>query len=239
MKFTPLALTSLACLAAVLELPANAATLPADAPSERPSAPPPQVSVPPHIHFTTLFDGKSLRGWEYDPACWTIHDGAMRGTGKFGQICTKGDYAHFRLLVTARVVAPEMNTGNGHLGVLFWGRRPTDGDWGPANALQVQPPHGAMWDYRTNQDAKPTRIIPRPDSAYHDWHTSEIVANLRTGEVLMAVDGVQLIQYRADNLDGWQKGPIGMQIHSPTSVVEYKDIKIETDPEKDELVTVK
>jgi len=30
-----------------------------------------------------------------------------------------------------------------------------------------------------------------------------------------------------------------MQIHSATSVVEYKDIKIEVDPKEDRLITVK
>lgn len=36
-----------------------------------------------------------------------------------------------------------------------------------------------------------------------------------------------------------RKGPIGLQIHSGASVVEYKDIEIETNPTEDRLVTVK
>lgn len=111
--------------------------------------------------MAVLFDGRTLSGWEYDPKVWTVKDGAMRGTGKYGQIFTRDDYEDFRLLVTSRVVVPEENTGNGHLGILFWGDRPKEGTWGTAGGLQVQPPHGAMWDYRTNKNVRPTRVVPR------------------------------------------------------------------------------
>jgi hypothetical protein len=43
----------------------------------------------------------------------------MRGTGQYGQIFTKADYGSFLLLVTSRVVVPETNTDNGHLGILL------------------------------------------------------------------------------------------------------------------------
>ncbi|HTB79905.1 MAG TPA: DUF1080 domain-containing protein [Opitutaceae bacterium] len=208
-------------------------------PTPTPSAPPPTLPGVEAKELKVLFGGKTLDGWEYDPKYWTIADGAMHGTGKYGQIFTQGDYGSFRLIVTARVVIPEANTGSGHLGILFWGDRPAAGTWGTAHALQVQPPHGAMWDYRVNKDVKPTRVIPRQALRYHDWHTSEILANLQTGEVRMAVDGIEIIRYRHPDPTLLKRGPIGMQIHSATSVVEYKDIKIEADPKEDRLITVK
>ncbi|HZP61471.1 MAG TPA: DUF1080 domain-containing protein [Opitutaceae bacterium] len=233
-------------LAALMKLSAQTAAPPAAeisaAPAEtaKPSlSSPPLPSSAALDRMTVIFGGKTLDGWEYDPANWTIEDGAMRGTGKYGQIFTKQDYGSFRLIVTARVVTPEVNTGSGHLGILFWGDRPAPGTYSTAHALQVQPPHGAMWDYRINKDVKPIRVIPRQNLLYHDWHTSEILANLRTGEVRMAVDGVEIIRYRDADASVRKKGPVGMQIHSAKSIVEYKDIRIEPDPGEDRLITVK
>jgi hypothetical protein len=52
-------------------------------------------------------------------------------------------------------------------GVSFWGERSTNS--GAAKALQVQPPHGAMWDYRTNKGLKRDQSRRRPERqpAYH------------------------------------------------------------------------
>jgi hypothetical protein len=188
--------------------------------------------------MTVLFDGKTLDGWE-SGANWSIVDGAMRGTGKGGNIFTKGNYANFRLLVTSRVTSSEGNPGRDHLGILFWGERPSGTNFGTAKALQVQPPHGAMWDYRTNKGLKPEHPTPRPKPRYQDWHVCEILARLETGEVRVAVDGVEVTKYKHADPAVLKKGPIGMQIHSPAGVFEYKDIRIQEEPREDKLITVK
>lgn len=36
-------------------------------------------SDPKDADFESIFDGKSLEGWEYDPAYWTVKDGAIHG----------------------------------------------------------------------------------------------------------------------------------------------------------------
>jgi hypothetical protein len=187
--------------------------------------------------MTMLFDGQSLGGWEYNSNAWAIVDGAMRGTGKGGNIFTRNDYGNFRLIVTSRVASPEGNPGRDHLGVLFWGERSTN--FGTAKALQVQPPHGAMWDYRTNKGLKPDQPTPRPRPRYQDWHVCEILARLDTGEVRAAVDGLEVTKYKHPDPSLLKRGPIGMQIHSSMGVFDYKDIRIEVDPKLDGLITVK
>lgn len=229
------------CLALPAKQGANQAVPQANANTpSKPSAAAPTVKASATLkRMKVLFGGKSLRGWDYDPKVWSIQNKAMHGTGKYGQIFTKADYGNFRLIVTSRVVTPETNTGSGHLGILFWGDRPPEGTWGTAHALQVQPPHGAMWDYITNKDVKPNRVIPRQGLLYHDWHTAELLANIKTGEVRMAVDGVEIIQYKHYDPTLLKKGPIGMQLHAAASVVEYKDIRIEVEPKEAKLITVK
>ncbi len=202
------------------------------------SASPPAIRSSPALdRMTVLFDGKSLDSWEYNPRAWTIVEGAMRGSGRGGNIFTESDYGNFRLLVTSRVASPEGNPGRDHLGVLFWGERSTD--FGTARALQVQPPHGAMWDYRTNRGLKPEHPTPRPRPRYQDWHVCEILTNIERGEVRAAVDGVQVTRYQHPEPAVLKRGPIGMQIHGSAGVFDYKDIRIEVEPTEDSLITLK
>jgi len=165
-------------------------------------------------------------------------DGAMRGTGRGGNIFTKDNYGDFRLIFTSRVASPEGNPGRDHLGVLFWGEQPGT-NFSTSKALQVQPPHGAMWDYRTNQGLKPEHPTPRPRPRYQDWHVCEVLARLETGEVRVAVDGLEVTKYKHSDPSVLKRGPIGLQIHAAAGIFDHKDIRIEADPKDDKLITVK
>ncbi|HZT23487.1 MAG TPA: family 16 glycoside hydrolase, partial [Verrucomicrobiae bacterium] len=167
-----------------------------------PSAPAPALPSCPELEkMTVLFDGKTLEGWDCNRAKWSVADGAMRGTGAWCLALTKDDYGSFRLLVTSRVVVPEVNNGSAHLGILFWGERPAAGNYTPRHTgmLNLQPPYGSIWDYGTNKNIPVEHIIPKNDNRlrWHDWHTSEVLANIRTGEIRMAVDGVELMRFKA------------------------------------------
>src|SRR5262245_51722865 len=78
---------------------------------------------PLYPNCTKLFNGANFEGWEADPSTWSIVDGAMRGVGGTSRLAyTKTDYGSFRMIFTAR-----MNPVNkDHLGILFWGDRPSD-----------------------------------------------------------------------------------------------------------------
>lgn len=201
------------------------------------SAPPIRSDVPLE-RMKVLFDGKSLDGWVYNPSAWNIVDGAMRGTGRVGNIFTKENYGSFRLIFTSRVASPEGNPGRDHLGVLFWGEPPGT-NFSTSKALQVQPPHGAMWDYRTNKGLKPEHSTPRPRPRYQDWHVCEVLAKLDTGEVRVAVDGLEVTKYKHPESSVLKRGPIGMQIHAAVGIFDHKDIMVEADPQDDKLITVK
>jgi Domain of Unknown Function (DUF1080) len=218
---------------------APAAATPEALKVESKSAP---IKVPDEVlkKMTVLFDGKNLDGWEYDPQAWHIVDGAMRGTGKGGNIWTKGNYGNFRLIVTSRVANPPGDDGHNHLGILFWGDRPSEGKYGTNNALQVQPPHGAMWDYhRGKGNIKVERDASFKKPSYQDWHVGEILANIDTGEIRFANDGVEVMHYKYPDLSALKKGPIGMQIHAAGGIFDHKDICVEADPKEDKLLTVK
>jgi hypothetical protein len=223
-------------------LPAPAASGSAASDTGNIDSKPALITVSPEVlkKMKALFDGKSLDGWEYDPMAWSVVVGAMRGTGKGGNIWTKSDYGSFRLIVTSRVASPPGDDGQNHLGVLFWGDRPTAGRFGTNNAIQVQPPHGAMWDYhkgKGNIKVQLDATFKKP--RYQDWHVGEILANLETGEVHFANDGVEVMHYKYPDVMALKRGPIGMQIHAASGVFDYKDIYVEAEPKENRLLTIK
>jgi hypothetical protein len=193
-----------------------------------------------------IFNGMNFDGWEAAAPTWTIVGGAMRGSGNGSRAAyTKADYGNVRLIVTSR-----MNPVNGdHLGILFWGDRPTD----PAkpkidNAGWVQwmPPFGGMWSYHPpmHHGLRATKVADSP-AKNTDWHTTELLLNLDKGTLRAAVNGVETSRYthqwpteRVDPTRRIIKGPIAMMRHGGGGS-EYKDIWVEADPIEDKLLTVK
>jgi hypothetical protein len=198
------------------------------APPAAPAEPP-----PPCPRCVRIFDGKTWEGWEHDPQNWSIANGAMRGFGKGARSAfTKEDYGSFRLIVTSR-----MNPVNkDHLGVLFWGPRPDPGSLAHTRNLQVQPPHGAMWDYFENKNL-PREKVAKETRDYEKWNTMELLADIATGSIRVAVDGREIMRYTEKERGRLWHGPIGMQKHGGGGS-EYKDIYVERDPTEDKLYTV-
>jgi hypothetical protein len=195
----------------------------------RPGGPAAPAAAP----VVSLFDGTSLAGWQGDAAIWSVKDGAIDGSTMHGGflLYTSGDYDDFRLVFQSRLVSE----GN-HLGVCFWGERRADYKYG--RCVLVIPPDGGMWDYILNKTPPREKIPHDPPFDPHQWHTTEILAHRRTGEVQVAVDGFQTTRYRDVDAARLKKGPIGLQIHGGASEVQYKDLRVEVSPAEDRLITV-
>jgi hypothetical protein len=184
-----------------------------------------------------IFDGKTWDGWEHEPETWSITaEGAMRGFGKspsgVRSAFTKTDHGDFRLIFTSRM-APQ---NKDHLGVVFWGPRPEAGSLKQEKTVQVQPPHGAMWDYIENHNLPHEKIAPGSRD-FESWHVTEVLGRLQTGTIRVAVDGVEIGRYQDKDPTRLRRGPIGMQKHGGGGS-EYKDIFLEIDPSEDRLTTV-
>ncbi len=182
-----------------------------------------------------LFDGVSLNGWKGNPAFWSVKDGAIRGVTDETRgelLLSEGDYGDFRISLKSRLVS-ESN----HLGVCFWGDRRDDFRYG--NCVLVIPPHGGMWDYRPGKGSPPRENIPHSKADPHQWHETEVLGNLKAGTLRMAVNGIEIVRYKDEDPARLKRGPIGLQIHSGASIVEYKDIEVEIDPKDDRLISVK
>jgi hypothetical protein len=181
-----------------------------------------------------LFNGTNLDGWLGNTDAWSVKQGAITGDTKKGGflLYTKDDYASFRLIFVSRLVSK-----SNHLGVAFWGKR--EANFGYGGSLLVIPPDGGMWDYITNKTPPREKFKHDPPLDAHEWHQTEILANLETGEVQVAVDGFQTTKYKDADPSRHRKGPIGLQLHGGASVVEYKDIVVEANPRENRLITLK
>lgn len=197
-----------------------------------------------------LFDGRSFAGWIDDSeGAWVVRDGALRGLGtSTGPLYTREDFGDFRLVFTVRQVGP------GHKpNILVWGQRPAPGERGSRtlDAIQVQPPWGSMWDYRKGRNDDPmksglaVRVAPKPAHSPNEWSRCEVLARMATGSLRVACceleeaatcDGVEIVRFTDPSAA--RKGPLGLQTHNTGQEQEYKDIWVERDPPKDELVTV-
>ena len=205
---------------------------PKNAPARHQSAQAASAQAP--FARAALFDGVTLKRWSGDLAIWSVKDGAIHGISEKGNqlLLSDSDYSDFRLILKSRLLS-ESN----HLGVCFWGDRASD--WGYGQCILVIPPTGHFWDYHPGKGVPPYDKVAEPNFDPHAWHETEILAHLKTGSVHVSVNGVELTRYTDENPTRLKKGPIGLQIHSGASEVEYKDLEIETDPKDDRLITVK
>jgi len=200
----------------------------------------------PYPGCVKIFNGQDFEGWVADPSTWSVTNGSMRGVcGSSRLAYTTRDYGSFRLIFTSR-----MNPVNrDHLGILFWGDRPTDGSKPKidnAGWIQFMPPHGAMWDYHPPKHHNlPYEKIAQGPKDYTEWHVTEMLCNIEKGTMRAAVDGMEIARYthafpseRKDPEKRIVPGPIGMFRHGG-GASEYKDIYLELDPKEDKFLTVR
>jgi hypothetical protein len=184
-----------------------------------------------------LFDGKTLAGWNGDPAHWSVQDGAITGTAerlKGSFLLSEQEYDDFRLTMYSR-----MKQSNNHSGLCMWGPRPPTGTWFPFRCILVIPPTGGMWDYNQGKGGIKGQKLASPAIPKNRWHRVEILARRSTGEIRAAFDGIEVIRYKDPDPARLVRGPIGLQLHGgrQPQAVQYKDIVIEPNPKHDRLLT--
>jgi hypothetical protein len=195
-----------------------------------------------------IFDGASLNGWvQVPPSSWSVVNGAMHSLGTArGFIYTADTYADFRFIFSSRLVKDPAN----HFPcVLFWGNSPTKD---ALSAIQIQPPAGYMWDYRTTgptSNKSPDMYEKRfghPAFVDTEWSQCEMLGNLSAGKLRFACcqstgnapcTASEVVDF-TDPTAGL-KAPLALQVHNANMIEEFKDLYLESpvaDPSK--LLTV-
>jgi hypothetical protein len=234
-------------LIAIASIAGVAATLAAE---KEPEKKPPEVKPREgKSESFDLFNGKNLEGWEGYEDLWTVKEGVIvaKNTEEIKvstYLLTKKKFTDFRLLATVKLVKSEM-----HSGIAFWGKtgegvvpeklKKERVQYTYGGHLVMFPSDWGMYDLfgregKLGVDGAPAKKVGKQ----HEWNDLEILA--QGNRVRVAVNGVQVVDWRDPEPDRIKEGPIGLQLHSngEAQEVHFKNLKITTFPEE-KLTTIK
>src|SRR5262249_7851764 len=181
----------------------------------------------------SLFDGKTLDGWEGDTKnTWRIEDGAIVG-GSLDRVvprneflCTTASYTDFELKVNFKLVGDREKA---NAGVQFRTKRiPKHHEVSGYQADVGQGYWGALYD-----ESRRNRVLDKPDKKvldklvkYDDWN--EYTIRCEGPRIRLWLNGTLTVDYTEQDEKIPRTGIIGLQIHGGAkSKVFYKDITIE------------
>jgi len=174
--------------------------------------------------WTTLFDGKTLNGWEKvgsEESKWEVIDGALTGTGTPSMlVCTKGPFKNFRYRAEVRI-----NDG-GNSGLYFrTSRKPTfkDGYEAQIDSTHKDPIRtGSLYGFLNIY-----KDLVQPN----EWFTYEL--EVRDDQwrrrdltrIRVIVNGDELYEY-LDFSKAFTEGHFAFQQHDPGSIVNIRKVEV-------------
>ncbi|MFO0809519.1 MAG: family 16 glycoside hydrolase [Gemmataceae bacterium] len=181
----------------------------------------------------SLFDGKSLAGWEGDTAkTWRVENGAIVGGSLETKVprneflCTTAEYGDFELRVSFKL---EGDRAGANGGVQFRTKRiPNHHEVSGYQADVGQDYWGALYDEsrRNKVLAKPAKELVQRIAKFDDWNEYRIRAE--GPRIRLWLNGELTVDYTEADAVIARTGIIGLQIHGGAKArVAYKDIVIE------------
>ncbi len=186
----------------------------------------------------SLFDGKSLTGWDFDPAVWRVEDGLMTGgslTEKVTQnyfICTNKNYQNFDLKLKIKC-SGDPATGMLNSGIQIRSLRVPGGHH--MSGYQVD--CGKGWFGKIYDEFRRNKVIAEPldaaalDKAVDVYGWNEYRIRAEGPRIQVWINGVAAIDYTEADKNVALDGQLGPQVHSGGAcLVQVKDITIEELP---------
>lgn len=179
--------------------------------------------------FVSIFDGKSLAGWEGNHQIFRVEQGAIVGgnlnepTPRNQFLCTKKEYDNFELRLKVRVVDREINAG-----IQIRSRRVPNHH----EMIGYQADVGGSWWGKLYDESRRRMVLAGPDEQelskvlrLDDWNQYTIRCEAK--RVQLWINGLRTVDYVEQDDRIEQNGLIGLQIHSgPPGEAWYKDIEI-------------
>jgi len=175
--------------------------------------------------FHSMFDGKTLNGWDGDPRLWSVHDGVVVGSTDGAPI------THNEFLITKRkysnfVLRTQVKLRNHNSGIQF--RSEALPEW-VVKGLQADMAEGNWWG--SIYDEKGTRgtiVNGWKDKAEkvvkaNDWNDYEVLCD---GDLIrLKVNGMVTAELHDTSS---ATGVIALQLHAGTPMrVEYRNMRIQ------------
>jgi len=185
----------------------------------------------------SLFDGKSLDGWDGDEKVWRVADGVIVGGSLEGNkrnefLASKKSYKDFVLKLEYKLTGTE---GFINSGVQIRSRRIEK----PANEMKgYQADIGVGWTGSLYDESRRNKVMAKADpelmktlEKQGEWNSYEI--RCEGPRVVLKINGTQTIDYTEEDKSLEQEGLIGLQIHGGAkSEVRFRNITIEELGEK-------
>ena len=183
--------------------------------------------------FVSLFDGKTLAGWEGKADVFSVQEGAIvagsldKAIARNEFLCTKKNYADFELRLDAKLVGAGDNAG-----IQFRSRRIPNhhevigyqcdmGSWKPGVIW------GALYDEsrRRKMLAEGNQQLIVKSLKKNDWN--QLVIRCHGNHIQIWLNGYRTVDYREKDAKIAAKGIIGLQIHGgKPSMASYRNIRI-------------
>ncbi|MFZ9201307.1 MAG: PVC-type heme-binding CxxCH protein [Opitutales bacterium] len=190
----------------------------------------------------SLFDGKSLVGWDGDPAWWTVQDGEIRGGSLTKDIpanqfiATQRSFQNFDLTLKLRLTGTGfVNSGVQVRSMRVPGSSEMSGyqvDYGPGW-------HGKLYDESRRNAVIADSVDPKAVKAAvkeGDWNELRVRAEGR--RIRTWINGVPALDYTEAATGIPTDGRIAVQIHGGgKSVIQVRDVTIEELPPSPDLPT--
>jgi hypothetical protein len=174
--------------------------------------------------WISLFDGKSLTGWEkvgQEASVWEVKDGAIRGSGPASMlVCTKGPYKNFRYRAEIKI-----NDG-GNSGLYFrTTRKPgfSDGYEAQIDSTHKDPIRtGSLYGM-----CHVYRQLVKPDAwfAYELEVRDDVWRDRKMTRIKVTVDENELYEY-LDFAMTFKEGHFAFQQHDPGSRVAIRMVQV-------------
>ncbi|MCX6839235.1 MAG: DUF1080 domain-containing protein [Verrucomicrobia bacterium] len=192
-----------------------------------------------HAEPTSLFDGKTLESWDFDPAKWRVEDGVITGgstTEKIKKndfISTKKSYQNFELKLKIKV-SGDPKTGMLNSGIQI---RSVRADGGAMSGYQID--CGAGWFGKIYDEHRRNKVIwaPTPeqqaalDKAIDVFGWNEYRIRAEGPRIQTWINGVLCMDYTETDPNIALDGHIAPQVHSGgVCLVQVKDVTIEELP---------
>ena len=182
----------------------------------------------------SLFDGKSLNGWQGDTKnTWRIENGTIVGGSLVNEVphndflCTTKSYVNFILKLKIKLIG---NAGFINSGIQFRSKRLAE----PAYEMTgYQADWGKGYWASLYDESRRNITLVKPDSIQiqkwikiNDWNNYEVRAENR--RIRLYINGHNTVDYTEKDLTIPQEGLIGVQIHGGGKAqVAFKDITIQ------------
>jgi hypothetical protein len=176
--------------------------------------------------FVSLFDGKTLAGWEGDKQLWKAEEGMIVGDSagiKQNEfLATKKSYGDFELRLDFR-----LRQGGGNSGIQFRSQRVE----GSSEVSGYQADIGEKyWGCLYDESRRNKVLVQAPvelDKALHKEDWNSYVIRAAGNRVTLNLNGVTSVDYRENDETIAREGIIALQVHAGGPLrVEFRKLRI-------------